>query len=429
MIESEFLSGALILSILGAAVVMLKDIPVKLWNMIWNRIKRKLLYTVTIESTDLLYTYVESWLFKNYKTEYRNVLAELEEFHLSTNNYKRPNEACEVEAINTDEDQPKKQKIHYRQESDIIFIKYHGKRLIITKGREKLEQAKDLFALYFDRFVIKSWLSKKAITKMLEEITEYNEELRKVEKKTIKIRSNDGHYWSYDRELEPKIIEQIFIDEEMKRGLLKDIENFKDNKKWFTDRGIPYKRGYMLSGLPGNGKTTMSLAIGKYCKMDVYALNLLKADNLSNLMSSIRKNSLLLIEDIDAVFDGRKSSNKNISFSNFLQYLDGALYTEGLITIITTNHPEKLDPALVRPGRIDMKLDINNPTHNTVMKYLDMFYEEKRYMNLNGDGDTELGISMADVQNICLMNEKYADAFNIIFNTINKKAKVVATKI
>lgn len=111
--------------------------------------------------------------------------------------------------------------------------------------------------------------------------------------------------------------------------------------------------------------------------------------------------AILLIEDIDSIFVQRNNVDENckISFSAFLQCLDGASFKEGLIVIITTNHIDKLDSALLRAGRMDIKVEIPLPSIEQVQEYLDKFYEmpSKLYAY-------QAKLSMAEVQNVCLQN-------------------------
>jgi chaperone BCS1 len=87
-------------------------------------------------------------------------------------------------------------------------------------------------------------------------------------------------------------------------------------------------------------------------------------DNLKFLkcLSSLEKKTALLIEDIDALFNQRESvATPLLTFSNVINALDGVLTKQGLIVFITTNHPEKMDPAMLRSGRIDMIIEMESP--------------------------------------------------------------------
>lgn len=130
----------------------------------------------------------------------------------------------------------------------------------------------------------------------------------------------------------------------------------------------------MFYGPPGTGKTSFTEAIAGATKMDVCYLNLssnaLDDDAVNNVLNSAPPRSIILLEDIDALFVGRDSvtggsgRGKKVSFSGLLNALDGVRSQEGRILFMTTNHPEKLDPALMRPGRADFHALINYASYN-----------------------------------------------------------------
>lgn len=139
--------------------------------------------------------------------------------------------------------------------------------------------------------------------------------------------------------------------------------------------GIPYRRGYLLHGPPGGGKTSFIQALAGELDYNLCILNLsergLTDDRLHLVLSIIPARCILVLEDIDSAFSGRNPSaekgyryivfalimryQSSITLSGFLNALDGVVASEDRIIFMTTNHPEKLDPALIRPGRVDVK--------------------------------------------------------------------------
>lgn len=168
--------------------------------------------------------------------------------------------------------------------------------------------------------------------------------------------------------------------------IIPDIERFIERQDWYQELGIPYHRGYLLHGVPGTGKTSYIRALAHqfdynlcYINLNSFAVN---DTNIQEIFAGIPSKSFLILEDIDAVFgsnplnalmalapvedkqevpepgskeDSRKTMG-HLSFSGLLNALDGLLARDGLIYFMTTNHKEKLDPALIRPGRIDYEV-------------------------------------------------------------------------
>lgn len=147
-------------------------------------------------------------------------------------------------------------------------------------------------------------------------------------------------------------------------GILADLTRFFASQARYEGLGIPWRRGYLLMGPPGTGKTSLVTALASELKLNVCALSLasshLTDERIHSLLSAVPPRSALLIEDIDAFFRGREqaASAMKLSFSAFLNALDGVATHEGSVLFMTTNHPERLDPAIVRAGRIDYRLEL-----------------------------------------------------------------------
>jgi len=394
LIGDEFLSKAFVLSILTGTLVYLKNVP----QAIWSRIKRLIIFTVTIEQTDELFDYTEKWLKDNHAKKYRNVLANINYRNFALENedeYKEvsPNESS-VEQKKT------KEIVQYRHNQDVVFIKENNIFIKIDKGRDKLENARTFKDLYFDKYNISTFFFKKRIQLFLDEIVKYNQQFKK-EDNNIHVHMFDGYSdWRKIRMLTPKKIDDIVLDNKIKANILSDAELFVKRKEWYIKRGIPYKRGYLFYGSPGNGKTSFSLALASYLRRDIYPITISEVkgdDSLRRLFNNVKSNGILLLEDIDSLFIQRKSKD-HISFSTLLNCLDGIYYKEGLIVIMTTNYIDKLDEALIRDGRIDLRVSFTTPKEQQVKEYIELFYDIK----INGLSYKNQNYSMAKIQNYCL---------------------------
>jgi chaperone BCS1 len=176
----------------------------------------------------------------------------------------------------------------------------------------------------------------------------------------------------------------VILDEGVKEGIVADVEDFLGRQKWYVDRGIPYRRGYLLYGPPGSGKSSFIQALAGELDYSVAMINLSEVgvtdDHLSYLLTKLPKRSILLLEDADAAFQNRRQreadgySGPTVTFSGLLNALDGLAAGEERIAFLTTNHVDRLDPALIRPGRVDMMVRIGEATRYQAGKMWDRFY-------------------------------------------------------
>jgi len=161
--------------------------------------------------------------------------------------------------------------------------------------------------------------------------------------------------------------------------LSQDARRFFENEEWYRTRGIPYRRGYLLHGAPGNGKTTMALALASLLQRDLYILAIGSPDmqdhRFMSLLRLVPNDALICIEDIDTIFERRerKADNK-LSMSGLLNAIDGLAATERRLLILTTNYPDRLDQALIRPGRVDRQVAINNPDAEQIRRLFLRFF-------------------------------------------------------
>ena len=175
-----------------------------------------------------------------------------------------------------------------------------------------------------------------------------------------------GEWMRYNK-IPSRTLDTVYFDEKQKIKLRADITDFLKKEKEYDEFGIPYKKNYLIPGIPGSGKTSIIKAM---CREIGYSLCIFSinhdVDNNTALAAfrDIPPKSVLLFEDIDCLFEKRTSSTENKSqftFSHLLNLLDGVFSRKGLISFITTNHPENLDHALLRQGRTDMIIHMNYP--------------------------------------------------------------------
>jgi len=210
----------------------------------------------------------------------------------------------------------------------------------------------------------------------------------------IKVFNYNPYVWEFISSIPKRSMDSIFIPSESKRKLLNALDRFTSNEKFYKDKGIPYQLGILLEGPPGTGKTSLVKAIASYLNANIASMSPSYIFELPKSLSSFKESSIMVIEDIDTSNITRersvikiKSANEinkdestDFSFSSLsdvLNSIDGILSIHGRVLIMTTNHIEKLDPALVRPGRVDVLIHVGYVTQETFNEFILSFFNKR----------------------------------------------------
>ena len=240
-----------------------------------------------------------------------------------------------------------------------------------------------------------------------------------------------------------------------KDKILDKIDFFIKNPEWYKSRGIPWTMGFLLWGKPGCGKTGFIKALMNKTGRSALRINLggnfdfneleriIYDDEINEDLIIPQENRIIIFEDIDCMSDIIKDRNleeseeeifekktkdksiediiiassitkmkeKNNNLSHLLNILDGLHECPGRIIIMTTNKPEIIDPALVRSGRIDYKIEFTHATLKDVQDILNFYWDKKiEITNLNID----LKYSHADIINFCRMSDSLEETVDKI---------------
>lgn len=213
-----------------------------------------------------------------------------------------------------------------------------------------------------------------------------------------------------------KTLDTVVLDDTMKLELQKDLQDFLNSEEWYASMGLPYKRGYMFYGPPGTGKTSMVMGIANVARYDIYSLDLSKLNDDSEMdeaFDSMPERCVVMLEDVDCMHACVKRREKetdtnpqhvaadtnnvvlhpssilpphnpyihqkSLTLSHLLNNIDGVGNNHGRIYIMTTNHPNTLDPALVRCGRIDHAVYLGACSDEQVIKFFQLYYPETHF--------------------------------------------------
>lgn len=247
-----------------------------------------------------------------------------------------------------------------------------------------------------------------------------NEAQNKNVKSAIKLYNYDSSKsdW-YSTSIDPRGFDTIYLPRKTINEVINEINNFVRLSKLYKLCSIPYKKGMLFYGPPGTGKTSFVKSLAYEYQMNIYSLNLndekVNDESINSILNSMGSltNKILLFEDVDTAFADKEQikmehklnieiTNKKdekvmpqikfLTYSGLLNALDGVMTNHhGVITIMTTNYIEKLGSALIRPGRIDIKIllkecngeQIQLMCNSIISKYLSIVEESNGLKDTN----------------------------------------------
>jgi chaperone BCS1 len=357
---TNFLNGGIILMLSGAVLAALRKVPSQILAWIY----RQFCINIEVPSNSPFHSWALEWLASRpYSNTARNLSVVLK------SDLRVGLQADPSEPSQTPDNSPIRVIPGFGQH----FFRYRGTLLWVSRGLKEGSNNSNPRETLNLRLLGRS---RELAVSLLSDI----ETSAKENTGAVRVYSNHYDGWSAPRNQRSRSLDSVVWTNSRLQELRDDCKAFFDSSAWYTERGIPHRRGYLLEGPPGGGKTSAILALASDLKLPVYTISLQSMDvNDSNLAQMLRlqpDRSFLVFEDIDACFDGRKKAadSVKVTFSGLLNAIDGVASSSGVIMFMTTNHPEKLDPALTRAGRCDQKIHVGYADQDQMKRLFLHFY-------------------------------------------------------
>jgi len=400
-------------------------------DYLWATLEAHFMSTVDVRTDDEAYNMLMGWVASQRFSQGAR------RFIVNTNLNSRSwflwrsldeDEAEEGEDTNNQEGGARKKGFSYTPTFGSHYFWYKG-RLLIFRRNQNRDQNSVLMASEREEISICCFGRDPRVLKelLIEARQAYN---KRDERKTLIYRGttrtgSTEPTWQRCLARNSRPLSTVILNEKVKQDLIQDVVDYLDpnTRRWYSNRGIPYKRGYLLYGPAGCGKSSMALALaGHFEKMRIYIISLnsvtASEENLASLFAELPRRCVVLLEDIDTaglthtreapkaavdpsddVVPGQLTPGApavanpppgRLSLSGLLNILDGVASQEGRILIMTTNHLEKLDKALIRPGRVDMIIKFDRADKDMISSIFRAIFAP-----LEGD-EAPLPLSIAD---------------------------------
>ncbi len=355
-LDNQLFAGGLALGLVGIVVASLRRLPA----MAWGQLQRLFVVTAVIDSRNDLFTSLIGWLndlpFGRHSRAFTVIQAQ----------------PVAAEGQAAEDDTP-----------TLLYSPAPGFHLFWYQRRLMWLKREIAMNLQVIETVSIGMLfgSRRSLEKMLEDVLS-RASARRANRLSLFTVDRWGESWHLADTKPRRSLESVVLDSGVSARLQGDIHEFFERREWYAQLGIPWRRGYLLHGPPGTGKTSVAFALAGELRLRLCTLSLtnpkLNDHTIGDLLQRTPPRSLILIEDIDAFFSARQKQDQRIevSFSGLLNALDGVGAQEGRIVVLTTNHRESLDPALIRPGRIDVEIELGNATRMQLRQLFLRFHPE-----------------------------------------------------
>lgn len=415
--HNDFASGGLLLMIVGGTGVYLRAVPTTLWK--WFVSQTTMM--ITVKDDDAAFVWVKEWFLE------QKFLRRIRRVDLDTT--LRGERIALIPAPG-----------HH-------WFWYEGRLFEVWFYRS--EETRERSARRVESLTFRTLGRKQALLKhFVDDVV--NCHIARQGVRSHLFTYNDG--WEMVEGYAPRFLDSVVLPPGEKEHLVSDIEKFRSSKRRYAHLGVPYHRGYLLYGPPGTGKTSLVSALAAHFALSVYCINLadLTDRSLMSAVSQVPANSLLLFEDIDCMKSGNSrtvpassasadeagtrtkkengADRHGVTLSGLLNVLDGFYAPTGVLFVMTTNHVEALDPALLRPGRIDYKIYLGKAGDGQKVSLYLRFFPEASTDEATAFVDLHRSVeTMAEFQGLLLAMEVERFRYRLVSSKMSPVAKTTVT--
>jgi chaperone BCS1 len=393
--QNQFASGGLLLMVIGSVGAFLRGVPEQLWS--W--LVQQTTMMITVSDDDDSFVWVKEWFLE------QKFLKRIRRVDLDTS--LRGAEMALIPAPGR----------HFFWRGRVPFWVWFY-RSEDTKGRSQRRIESLTFrTIGRDQAVLK---------RFVDEIVACHHSKRRVASYLYVY--DEG--WRYVEAYSPRLLDSVILKPGEKEHLMQDLDRFRGSHARYRRLGVPYHRGYLLYGPPGTGKTSLVSALAAKFGMSIYVVNLTEFNDrtLKTAMNDVPENSMILFEDIDCMKAGNRRDDLSesrerqhsaagieksdvadrfgVTLSGLLNVLDGVHAPENVVYVMTTNKVEALDPALLRPGRIDYRLFMGEASESQRMELYRRFFPEAIEADAREFAQAHRAETMAEFQGLLLALEQ-----------------------
>ena len=361
--QNQFASGGLFLMLIGSIGVLLRELPRQLGTFLIGQ----LTLVVTVKDDDAAFQWVKEWFLE------QHFLKRIRRVDLDTTL-----RGAEMALI------PAPGKHLFWLHARPFWVTFH--RSEDTKGRAQ----RRVETLTFNTV----GRNQSFLRRFVDDIVQCHHRKTGI---TSTLNVFDD-YWTSVQAYSPRLLSSIILRSGDKENICRDLEQFRSSRQRYRNLGVPYHRGYLFYGPPGTGKTSLVSALAASFGMSIYVLNLTELNDrtLKGAINEVPENSVILFEDIDCMKTADRRPGKHtplhiaavsneahpgpsgngVTLSGLLNVLDGFHAPENVIFVMTTNDVDALDPALLRPGRIDYRLFLSEASLSQKLELYRRFFPE-----------------------------------------------------